>query len=93
MSNSNTIQCTEQYNRLIHTSISESQHFIKHCEMHPMTQLKLLIGAYDKGGIKGKLQRMQEDAIDRQRHRLMEMQRTNVMEYQRQVLNMYIHKQ
>lgn len=90
---SNTVQCTEQYARLILTSISESKHFEKHCEIHPMTQLKLLVGAYDKGGVKGKLQRMQESAINRQRYWLMEMQRTNAAEFQRQVLNQYMHKQ
>lgn len=88
---SNTVQNIEQYNGLIKMSISESQHFIKHCEIHPMTQLKTLIGAYDNGGIKGKLKQMRR-CYTAKYLKAMQLGMSKA-EYQRQILNAYTPRQ
>jgi hypothetical protein len=86
-----TVQGIEQYSGLMQVSISNSQHFIKHCEIHPMTQLKLLVGAYSKGGVKGKLEQMRRCSTAKY---LKAMQLgMGKAEYQRQVLNAYTPKQ
>lgn len=87
---SNTIQHDYQYKGLMYVSIAESIHFKKHCEIHPMTQLKLLIGAYDKGGTKARLQEMMEYSTAKYLKCL--QSGMSKQEYQRQVLNQYIHK-
>jgi hypothetical protein len=85
-----TVQSIEQYGGLMQVSISNSQHFIKHCEIHPMTQLKLLVGAYGKGGIKCKLEQMRRCSTAKY---LKAMQSgMSKAEYQRQVLNAYTPK-
>jgi hypothetical protein len=86
-----TVQSIEQYSGLMQVSISNSEHFIKHCEIHPMTQLKLLVGAYGKGGTKGKLEQMRRCSTAKY---LKAMQLgMGKADYQRQVLNAYTPKQ
>jgi hypothetical protein len=86
-----TVQSIEQYSGLMQVSISNSQHFIKHCEIYPMTQLKLLVGAYDKGGTKGRLEQMRRYSTAKY---LKDMQLgMGKAECQRQVLNAYTPKQ
>lgn len=75
----------------MYVSISESKHFKKHCEIHPLVQLKMLIGAYNKGGTKGRLQETTDYSTAKHLKRL--QSGISKHQHQVQVLKTYRPKQ